>query len=351
MYYLAFFLNYRPFLAQKLNNLLSYSNLSIFLNYNGKNSVLNTLEDLPKTIGYPSSPMWLIYSSFSKKSPNSSLLSSSLSQGNFSKIDEILSELSEKSTWSIIPWGGNDIRFNSFVFISKDQSLRNLFINISSNSMDLEGIAQIPKTNLLISEYDVLDKFSHLTQVITFHQDENIGKRVWSACDCKKNAPWIITTSFYEDEEDGEPPFLWEEAKASYHLIQNFDFTIYNQRMSLGCQKVGVYQPDDIQSFISMLKLDSTEPDTLIVVPKNTNIELIKNLLSKTQGHPLYETFSYLSYLEDIFKTTNWLYVINSNFVGYGDYTYSLFVARDNVLVRKFNELNIDDNYQLISCY
>ncbi len=144
---------------------------------------------------------------------------------------------------------------------------------------------------------------------------------------------------------------MCEEGELGYHFIKNFDFIIYNQRMLIESPQVGVYEPENRQSFTSILKIESSEPDTLIVVPQNTNIELLKNLLSKTEGHPLYETFSYLSYLDDILKTTNWLYVINSNFACYRDYTYSLFVSRDNTLVRKLNELDIDDNYRFISCF
>ncbi len=145
---------------------------------------------------------WLIYSS-SQEISHILLQSLTLDKIYFNNIDYVLSWLSENSTWSIISWGGNNIRFNSFVFISKNQSLRNLFINISPNTMDIQEIdyiSHIPQTNLLISQYDVLEKFTDSTKVITFHQDQNIGNRVWNACNCDKNKPWIITTSFDEDE-------------------------------------------------------------------------------------------------------------------------------------------------------
>ncbi|MGK7899092.1 MAG: hypothetical protein AB4372_37110 [Xenococcus sp. (in: cyanobacteria)] len=110
--------------------------------------------------------------------------------------DAILSWLSNNSSWSIIPWGGDDARFDSFVFICNNKLLCDLFINISSNIMDMKGVAYIPRTNLLISKYDVSDQFSNSTQAIAFHQNKNIGNRVWSSCECEKSSPWIITTLF-----------------------------------------------------------------------------------------------------------------------------------------------------------
>ena len=351
MYYLAFFLNYQPFLEQKLTFLFSISHSSIYLNYDDTNKRVNTWNNLYEIVSSPNLCNWLLYSS-SQKISSVFWHDLYLSRSYFNQIDLIFYWLSENSIWSIIPWGIRDKRANSFLFLSKDQSLRNLFVNSSPNTMDIEEIAYIPQTNLLISQYDVPNNFSHSTQIFLSHQDKNVGNRLWNACDCNNNSPWVITTAYYEDEEDNvEPVFLWEKAAANCQFIQNFDFTIQNQKMSIGRFEVGVYQPNNRQLLVSLLRIESCEPDTLMVIPKNTNIELLKHLLSKTEGHPLYETFSYLCYVEDILKTVEWFYLVDSTFAGYGDYTYSLFIARDNALIRKFNQLNIDDDYQFLSCF
>ncbi len=342
MYYLAFYLNYRPLLEEKIDYFISTIESDVFLYQNEISSLISKSGDLPIKLNDYSSN-WIIYSSSNQIFSKVLLDFISGEKNCLKRNDDILSWFSKNLTWSIIPWGGEHVRFNSFVFISNDKLLRDLFINISSNIMDIEEIACIPKTNLLISKYDVLDKFSNSTQAIAFYQNKDLGNRIWNSCECDKNFPWIIT--FLCEEED-DIPCCWENA--NYQLVHKFNFATENQ---IGEQEIGVYQPNDIKSFTSMLKIHSSEPDTLMVVPNNTNIEQLKKLLSKTEGHPLYETFSYLSYLENILKTSNWLYIINSNFAGNGDYIYSLFVAKDSVLVRKIDELDLIDDYEAISYF
>ncbi len=103
MYYLAFYLNYRPLLEQKIDYFISTIESDVFLYQNEITSLISKSGDLPiKLNDYPSN--WIIYSS-SKQIFSKVLLDFISGEKNcLKRNDDLLSWVSKNLTWSIIPY-------------------------------------------------------------------------------------------------------------------------------------------------------------------------------------------------------------------------------------------------------
>jgi hypothetical protein len=340
MYYVAFFINYRSLLIEKLNFFLK-KNLSDAWICNGQQeSQLKSLDDLPTSKGYWYSQPWYIHGSRQNKFdtqnlPSIPIYTSSGHKTSFEEINATLNWLSIHYSWSIFPWGGPK-RFLSFGFLSRERFLRDQFINMLFTSPNVvEEYNTAYSCNTLVSSYEVTANFSQLIKAILFSGYHKPAWRLWDICKCDMTPPWLITDLLFD--EDTFSIFSWEVAQ--YEFVQFMTLTIKPD------QPLRVYKPLDKKSFESMCMLSTQEPDTFIFVPQDTDLISLQNVLTKTED---YNSYSDLVYLQDIISASRWFYGFDRDRVDYGN---SLFVAQDSNLLREFNKLNWDDDYHLISCF
>ena len=209
------------------------------------------------------------------------------------QIDDLLSKLANCYQWSICPWGAGG-RFSSFAFISKEKKLLDKFINCSSNYVDIclsldstfsyGSFADIPQCNMFISSYKVIDLFSEVTKAIIFDETdepkiEQPGSYIWNICECEFSQPWLVTHSPYDETySEFTSPFLAEDI--DFKFIQEIKFIIeekffaYSQVWSLG-----IYQPINKDSFISMCRVYRCDPDTLVTVSQEADLEKLKKAI------------------------------------------------------------------------
>ncbi|NET91249.1 MAG: hypothetical protein F6K45_24700 [Kamptonema sp. SIO1D9] len=364
MYYLAFFIDYHPFLKDKVNLFLNNDLSDVWIHDDNHKSKLNSLDDLPLPSGFfPYSHFWYLHGLPLLELPSQDFSNYSLyGKKSLKEIDNLLSCLASSYQWAIFPWGAGGC-FSSFAFVSQEKKILDIFINCSFNirdiNIDLDStfsygtIANIPQCNLLISSYKVIDKFSEVAKAVIFDETdepkvEKPGNFIWDACECDTVPPWLITQSpFPEVNNEFISPFLEE---ADFEFIQEFKL-IKEEKHWFDSQvwNLGIYQAHNKNSFISMCRSYRSDPDTLVIVSKGTKLEQLKNLLAKTEANRGYSIYSDLSYLENYLKATKWFYGIGRD---YNDFYYSLFISRDSQLIQNVNKLiMLDAHCKLISCF
>ncbi|KAF3889300.1 MULTISPECIES: hypothetical protein [Nostocales] len=341
MYYLVLFIDYRPFLVEKINKFINTISSDVFICNEQGESHLNSVDYIPSHQGQSYSHPWYIHGDrLVQQNSHSSFNLPILRCGSpkykisFNEIDEFLDFLSTNYSWSIFPFAGPR-RFLSFGFISREQTLRDYFLNLTPNVWDVESkFGTLLSSHLLIASYEVDSKFSLSAKAILFGGYYEPAERLWNVCECNITPPWLITDLLYDDT------FLTiGRESVEYKFIQQLAIPPGNDR------PLGVYQPLNQYSFESMCLLSFREPDTLVFVPQGTDLEKLQSLLVKTEGC---NSYSDLIYLHDILLTTQWFYGLDRDRVDYG---HSIFVAQDNTLLQKFNSLNWDDDYYLLACF
>lgn len=353
MYYLTFFIDYRPFLEEKLKSFISEKFSDIWLQIGTEKHPFRSLQDLPSFHVYPLQSWYLHGSSFNK--PTCEFPGLPLDKGtSLEHIDALLSWFANSFSWSIFPWGGFE-QFASFAFVSKNSELRDQFLDDSSNTMDVKSrFTTIPECNLLISNYDIKTDFSKVVQTLLVDDFEEPGSRIWDACECDSAPPWVITmlTSNISDEDffriyppEPESTIYWE--RADYHPVQILDvITEEKEPYKVFPLRFGVNQPGDRQSFIEMCNSIRQGEDMLVVIPSDSENSALINLLAKIESK--YSKYSDLSYIQDILGSTRWFYGLNRD---QGDQMYSVFVSRETKLLQRIDQLKRNDGYILISCF
>ncbi|GEM_PF-1759504 len=364
-YYLAFFLNYRPFLQEKIKLFVNDGVLSLWLNYNCKDVTFTSKSNLPEEI-YPPK-QWYLYGCSLNNIVNEKIPEIPLCKGtSLGKVDRLFNAISSNYSWTIFPWGSiySDDLLSSFLFISKNQKIFDRFMkSYSNNIIDIESHHGhiIPQCNLLISHYQIKTDFSEIAQAILIEEDFDYpGSLIWDACKLDSSPPLLIsevycseeTNNFYEIEDsDPDSPIYWE--RANYKPLKIIDVYIKEKNSNLypnNNKKFGLYQPQDKQSFIDICKSLYQGTQTLIFVPYNTNIDNLTILLSKIEASD-YSKYSDLSYIQDILQATKWFYGLNRNNVDVGDNMYSLFASTNKELIQKIDSLNPYYNSKLISFF
>jgi len=339
MYHIAFFIDYRPVLIEKINFFLNNNLSDVWICSGQQESQLQSLDNLPTSKGYWYSQPWYIHGSHLNESDTQNLPSSPVytdpkHKTSLEEIDASLIRLSIKYSWSIFPWGGPK-RFLSFGFLSKERHLCAQFINMFSTPLNVGKFHTDNSCNRLISSYEVATDISQLIKAILFSGYYKSAWQIWDICQCDAALPWLITDLLFD--QDIFSVFSWEVPQ--YEIIQSITLNTKPTR------PLRVYQPLDKMSFESMCMLSTQEPDTFICVPQNTNLISLHDVLSKTEDD---NSYSDLTYIQDILSVTKWFYGFDRDRVDYGN---CLFVAQDSNLLRKFNEIIQDDDYHLISCF
>jgi len=334
MYYIALFVEYPSLLKEKLSSFLQNNFSNIWICKDQQESPLQSLEDLPDHSGYWYPQSWYIYSPRIDTARVQKLLKFPLYNGakfktSFEEIDYAFSSLSTNYLWSIFPWGGSR-RFLSFGFLSRERHLCEQFVNASSSFLSAAG-----KGNILISNYQVTASFSQLIKAILFDGYDRPASRLWDVCNCDATPPWLITNIF---DEEIFSIFDWGGVP---------EYTFINSLESTGeyIEPLGIYEPLNKKSFQIMCMLSFQDPNTLLWIPQGMDLEKLRNLLNDIEDD---NSCSDLKYIREILSVTPWFYGLDRDRSDHGN---SLFIAQDNNLLHKFNELEQNDNYRLISCF
>lgn len=327
MYHVVFFTASHEQIFDMINLLLEGNFSNVMFSSNRQQKELQSLDDIPVHPGYWYPHTWYINSLIFDPSSQQEVVEIPIYNSpefttSFNDINISLNKLSNQSRWSIFPWGGAK-RFSGFGFLSSQRIIFDQFMFI---------LSKIQKVNL-ISNYSVTDSISLHIHSILFKGYYHPAYRIWDICNCHIDLPLLITDLRFDEETF--MTFGWEPAH--YELKETF---------ILGENRVlKVYQVLDKKSFESMCKLSTQEPETLLWVHSSTNLQELKNLLVESESD---DSESDLKYLQKILSVTEWFYGIDRDRGDSGD---SLFVARDSLLLSRFNEVHLDDGYQLISCF
>ncbi len=348
MYYIAEFLNYYPLFKHKIE-LFTNNNQAYFYFENSITKLSsNTLDSLSIFEHKPFPQNWFICDHC-----NSNILLINPPQFPLAKktsvaeSDAIIHWFSIHCNWSIIPWGGWDSRFNAFIFISNDKSLRDSFVNNCNNIVDIRSYAQMPNSNLLIATYDVVSNiFSDYSRCVLIDEDlKEIGTLLWQISNFNThNLPWVISYPM----DDDEPPFDLKESE-DYRYITTLEFPTRENCKLYPEERLGIYEPQNRAALVAMLQVHWQDPDTLLVVPNNINFEALISVLRKNGHYGVYTNYSDLSLFQEILDMSEWFYEVNAD---RNDSKYSMFISKNNELIHKIDKFCSDkDNYKLISLF
>ncbi len=327
MYYIAFFTGGRDQIFEISTSFSQGKTTNVSIVNDQQRKPFQQLNDIPFHTGcwYPHS--WHIHGQSLALFPQQKLIeiptyTSPQFTTSFKHIDSVLNRLSTEYAWSIFPWGGAK-RFSAFGFLSSDNDLYNWFINILSTTKQVD----------LISLYTVKSSLSDCAHAILLRGYHFPAYRLWEVCSCDIDVPLLITDLRFDDETFST--FEWGSPQYTLSKV----FSLNNS------QVLSVYQVLNQLSFELMCKLSTQEPETFIWVHSGTNLQELENLLRETEA---YDSVSDLGHLQKILGTTEWFYGIDRDRADYGD---SLFVARNNLLLNRFDNAILNDGCQLISCF
>ncbi len=374
MYYLAFFRHYPLFFKEKIKRFLNGDLSKVWLEHENQENALHSLDTgifSPENYWkFFHGQHWCIHGSYIKEFNRQDRPKLPLFNGtSMEQVNTLLRWLSERYLWSIFPWGGWGMRFSSFAFLSRDRSLRDRFLEASPNQADINSLelglefclpCNIPQCNLLISKYDVAGNFSDLAQVLLFEELKEAGMAVWDACGCDATAPFLIGEFYvpapgYESlddpwsEQEFDPEFdpEYDFVKIMELFIEERDTNLYRSYFH---PRLGVVRPRNRKSFNLMCRQDiGSQPDIEIIVPQDTNLELLQSLLGKIEADRDDWLYSDLNHFEEFFEVVQWFYGLSRDLA---DHDYSLFVSRQNALVQKVAaHLSASKHSDLISCF
>jgi hypothetical protein len=350
MYYLAEFLNYYPFAKHKIELFTEDNKAFLWLDNHRIELSSNSLDYLSVFESNVFPHNWFIYSHCNSDMSLENRPQLPLGkETSLSESDAIMYWFSSHFNWAIIPWGGSGSRFNAFIFISCDQSLRDSFINNCNNIVDIRSYAHIPNSNLLIAKYDVQNIFSDLAGCVLIDEDlEEIGTLLWDVCNLNiQNLPWVISYPM----DDDEPPFHLINLRENedYRYITTLEFTTRENCELYPEERLGIYEPQNRAALVAMLQVHWQDPDILLVVPNNINFKALIRLLRKTGHYGVYTNYSDLSFFQEILDISEWFYELNAD---RNDYKYSMFTSKNNELIRKIEKFCCNQgNYKLISLF
>lgn len=348
MYHIAFFIDYHPFFQNKIKawliNHKKYQCKIIDDNQNHKSvSIKDLLEYPPENIFYyfdepwyaRYSKIWCIHGENQSQSSDDDFpnLLFTKNHSNFQLsleyIDYLLARFTDKYKWSIIPWH-HTIRFRSFVFISKEKTLRDKFIDCYNNSIKIPFIHS-KKTNLLISKYSISNKFSEVISAIVFEENIKTTGKVWDACNCYSSHPLLITcNNVHEYSKFAHYSDKYQLINQNKNFHQDSDWNIY--------------QVDDKDTFTFISESIILGMRAFWISP-NTNIQKIKSILDIIEDTEL--SYSDLSYLEDLLNVCEWIYGFSRDATAPDNYNCSLFISRDSKIIQKIDSFRREDSYDI----
>jgi hypothetical protein len=112
---------------------------------------------------------------------------------------------------------------------------------------------------------------------------------------------------------------------------------------------LGVYEPKNCTALVAMLQLHWQDPNTLLVLSKDTNLNLLIEILKKIEYCDTVASYSDLSFFHEILKIGEWFYKLNAD---RNDYKYSMFISSNNQLIHNIDRYCKDNsNYQSVTYF
>ncbi|BAY84179.1 hypothetical protein NIES267_36750 [Calothrix parasitica NIES-267] len=341
MYHLAFFIDYHPFFQNKIKSwLINRKKYHCAIIDENLDHNLISIKDLLESPSenrfyYFDEPwynrygkIWYIYGdkhNYDKDNfPDLSITKKNFNyQISLEKIDYLLAWFANKYRWSILPWH-NAIRFRSFVFISKEQTLRDKFVYCSNNLIKIPFLNS-QKTNLLISQYSVFTKFSEFVNAIVFEENIKTTGVVWDVCNCSYCPPWLITDNNLHEDSN-----LYEYSD-KFQLINKI-------------KDWNVYQVSDKKTFTVISKSSILRLSAFWISP-NANLQTLISILDRIEDIEI--SYSDLSYLQDLLKACEWLYGFSRDATAPDNYNCSLFISRDSSIIKKIDNSRREGSYDI----
>ena len=341
MYYLAFFIDYHPLFQDKLKSLLknhkTYTCISIDEKEHNITDINNLFKPCYEYYGQPfyihHEQNWYIHGRSLKKiniSDFPGLLETIVGQFSkisLEKIDIIFDWFANNYDWSILPWA-NAPRFESFVFVSAEQKLRDRFIECSSNRWKLptkEGLC-----NLLISSYNVSGNFSDIVKAILFEENIDTVGEIWEACNCDIYPPYFLTNI------DSKQDIILNQYLQKHKIIQKLD-------IPQDCGSWNVYEMQtEAKLFFELIsselisKLERyLSSDRAFWVSQNTDFNKLTSLLTHTENEE--SNYSDLIYLQSFLSATEWLYTFRRDFYMSDEHDLSFFISRNSQIIKEID--------------
>lgn len=366
MPYAAFFTD--PHLPKKgeiIDFLISNLTDTWILDRDGEKK-LKALDDIPKDIRYWHLQPWCMHGKYlSDKLPGFSISLFDQKKPEFNtnldKIDTELSALSKKYDWILFPWGGLK-PFLSIGFISNDKAL---FDKVKAHTSSSQR---------LISSYAFNDgKLSQVAHSVLLESTYSSVYPLWDVCNGDENYLWMVTEmNLSQDSFEAD----WWIPDGCSLLVSLGDFVDCDTDLC-------IYEIKTEESFKSICSLSqqllNISVSTMIFIPSRIDLHQLAELILKMEdwdasrdSHFYREYYDYgkdatsvdsnsvrgredysfsdLAYLQEVISTVDWLFGVDRD---RADYRNSLFVARDNHLLRKFTELTQqqDDKPRIIACF
>ncbi|MCY6493929.1 hypothetical protein [Leptolyngbya sp. GGD] len=277
---------------------------------------------------------WIAYSE--KSSNSTSLLPIKLPLLNGTSIkdvNDLFRFLAQQFKWCVFTWGGVESLL-MLCFLTSDSYFLDSFSDCYTQS--IQSKTAYAASNILISKYSVSQKFSHAIRVLLLDLAfEDLGPRIWQACDCELSPPWIVTSQVFS--ELGE-----------FREVCDLSFFVEGSgSRQMRRRHLKIIEPQNIQSFSKICSVSySNYNNTTIAIPSDVNLANLELILSRTE---LYDCDNHdLQWVDEITSYFAWFYGISRD---YRDSQYSLFMSKDPSLIERVDSLELDDSYKLISCF
>ena len=227
-------------------------------------------------------------------------------------IDLELRKTGNRYLWSFFPWS-TARRFRSFVFLSKDK-------NIFETTVAHPSISRH-----LISKYTFNGSaFHNLLHSLLIRGDYVSAYPLWDACKSSEGTIWMVTDLVLDEDFSIHPWWV----PYGHILVDRLDICTTEFRNPLY-----VYEISTRESFKAICRLTTQEPDTLVFVPSNTDINKLSELMRKIESD---SSYSDLTYFQEILDTAEWFFGLGRDWSDHGN---ALFVSRQNELIQTFNLL------------
>ena len=340
MKYLAFLeCDNFPIVQETLETLKEVSFSDVCMKINGKicrYELLRNLEELVLLDNYSSLPQpWMIYDGSTTDSAASSIQFSLMKGTTLQIIEDLLQAMAHQFQWCIFNWGATN-GLSAIGFISSSEEITNCFLKAYIKVF--QGKISNRLLNPLISKYSVRDSFKdHFRALLIDLVSDNTGPRIWKACNCDQQLPWIVSSR--DNIDDFSPNEI--------RLVEKLNFIVEGSyHRQLNKRKINVIEPQNIEIFSQLCGDGYSFDNTIIVVPSGSRLDRLQYILSKIE---LYTCDNYdIQWIDEITSQFDWFYGISRDCT---DARYSLFFSKNASLLQIIDSMQINDDYELISCF
>jgi hypothetical protein len=207
------------------------------------------------------------------------------------------------------------------------------------------------KSDIHMSSYLVEHSLCKTISAVIFEKLDPPFQRLMKSCNLKIDDILLISDMipYGQSEVISNQSLIFPIEVYSYFLSEAISNGV-ESRKNTQYKELFVMQFNDVEQLKEICDfLSISQADTMLIIPKETDIQLFKTLLTKAyqSGADLLSGDEWMC-LSEIKQTTKWFYGIERVYLH--DYC-SIFISKSSELLDKFNELNIDDEYKFIGCF